>query len=221
MPRRGFVPKREVLPDPVYGTVIVSKLINQIMYDGKRGTAQSVCYDAFEQVAEKTGKDYYAAGYRDQNSTNPPLLSWAEWECYQIHGDVTRFSKVINGKTIYERLCDHYEFINKNKLEKKFGLYGKTGGLGTGLDDSPNQGVGQIYNSLTMQQAQNAYYIALIAQAMGNEDGYKKYMAEHDRIAAAANELMWDEERGMFCDYNFVRKEKSDFSLSHNNDPHL
>ena len=57
MPRRGFVPKREVLPDPVYGTVIVSKLINQIMYDGKRGVAQSVCYDAFEQVAAKTGKD--------------------------------------------------------------------------------------------------------------------------------------------------------------------
>ncbi len=57
MPRRGFIPKREVLPDPVYGTVIVSKLINQIMYDGKRGVAQSVCYDAFEQVAAKTGKD--------------------------------------------------------------------------------------------------------------------------------------------------------------------
>ena len=47
MPRRGFVPKREVLPDPVYGTTIVTKLINQIMLDGKRGIAQSVCYDAF------------------------------------------------------------------------------------------------------------------------------------------------------------------------------
>ena len=57
MPRRGFVPKREVLPDPVYGTVIVAKLINQIMYDGKRGVAQTVCYNAFAQVAEKTGKD--------------------------------------------------------------------------------------------------------------------------------------------------------------------
>ena len=57
MPRRGFIPKREVLPDPVYGTVIVSKLINQIMLDGKRGVAQTVCYEAFEMVAEKTGKD--------------------------------------------------------------------------------------------------------------------------------------------------------------------
>ncbi|MBQ4158147.1 MAG: 30S ribosomal protein S7 [Clostridia bacterium] len=57
MPRRGFIPKREVLPDPVYGTIIVTKLINQLMYDGKRGVAQSVCYQAFEMVAEKTGKD--------------------------------------------------------------------------------------------------------------------------------------------------------------------
>ena len=55
MPRRGFVPKREVLPDPVYGTTVVTKLINQIMLDGKRGTAQRICYSAFETVAEKTG----------------------------------------------------------------------------------------------------------------------------------------------------------------------
>ena len=57
MPRRGFIPKREVLPDPVYGTTVVTKLINQLMYDGKRGVAQRVCYRAFEQVAEKTGKE--------------------------------------------------------------------------------------------------------------------------------------------------------------------
>ena len=57
MPRRGFVPKREVLPDPVYGTTVVTKFINQIMLDGKRGVAQNVCYDACEMVKEKTGKD--------------------------------------------------------------------------------------------------------------------------------------------------------------------
>ena len=57
MPRRGFVPKREVLPDPVYGTTVVTKLINQIMLDGKRGIAQTVCYDAFKMVENKTGKD--------------------------------------------------------------------------------------------------------------------------------------------------------------------
>ncbi len=57
MPRRGFIPKREVLPDPVYGNTVVTKLINQIMLDGKRGIAQNVCYGAFETVASKTGKD--------------------------------------------------------------------------------------------------------------------------------------------------------------------
>ena len=57
MPRRGFIPKREVLPDPVYNTVVITKLINQIMYDGKRGVAQSVCYEAMEAVAEKSGKE--------------------------------------------------------------------------------------------------------------------------------------------------------------------
>ena len=57
MPRRGFIPKREVLPDPIYGTVTVTKLINQIMLDGKRGVAQNVTYNAFNMVKEKTGRD--------------------------------------------------------------------------------------------------------------------------------------------------------------------
>lgn len=57
MPRKGNVPKREVLPDPVYGSKVVTKLINTIMYDGKRGTAQRIVYDAFEIIAEKTGRN--------------------------------------------------------------------------------------------------------------------------------------------------------------------
>jgi small subunit ribosomal protein S7 len=56
MPRRGFIPKREVLPDPIYGSTIVTKLINQVMLDGKRGVAQRVCYQAFETTASKVGK---------------------------------------------------------------------------------------------------------------------------------------------------------------------
>ena len=50
MPRRGFVPKREVLPDPVYGSQLVTKLVNSIMLDGKKGVAQKVVYDAFDIV---------------------------------------------------------------------------------------------------------------------------------------------------------------------------
>ena len=57
MPRRGNVPKREVLPDPVYGTILVTKLVNSVMLDGKKGVAQKVVYAAFEQVKEKTEKD--------------------------------------------------------------------------------------------------------------------------------------------------------------------
>ena len=57
MPRRGNVPKREVLPDPVYGDVVVAKLINSIMLDGKKGVAQQIVYDAFNQIKEETGKE--------------------------------------------------------------------------------------------------------------------------------------------------------------------
>ena len=57
MPRRGGVPKREVIADPMYNSTVVTKLINQIMLDGKRGTAQRICYDAFDIIREKTGKD--------------------------------------------------------------------------------------------------------------------------------------------------------------------
>lgn len=57
MPRRGFVPKREVLPDPMYGSQLVTKLINSIMLDGKKGVAQKVVYGAFDIVKEKTGRD--------------------------------------------------------------------------------------------------------------------------------------------------------------------
>ena len=57
MPRRGNVPKREVLPDPMYRSVLVTKLINSIMLDGKKGVAQKVVYSAFDIVKEQTGKD--------------------------------------------------------------------------------------------------------------------------------------------------------------------
>ena len=57
MPRRGNVPKREVLPDPMYNSVLVTKLVNSIMLDGKKGVAQKIVYGAFEIVEEKTGKN--------------------------------------------------------------------------------------------------------------------------------------------------------------------
>ena len=56
MPRKGHVPKRKVLPDPIYGSPIVTRLINNIMKDGKKGVAQKILYNAFEIVEKKTGR---------------------------------------------------------------------------------------------------------------------------------------------------------------------
>ena len=57
MPRKGYIAKREVLPDPMYNSIIVTKLINNIMLDGKKGVAQSIVYGAFDIISEKTGKE--------------------------------------------------------------------------------------------------------------------------------------------------------------------
>ena len=57
MPRRGQIAKRDVLPDPLYNSKLVTRLINSVMYDGKKGVAQKIVYDAFNIIAEKTGKE--------------------------------------------------------------------------------------------------------------------------------------------------------------------
>ena len=57
MPRRGNIAKREVLPDPLYNSTLVTRLINNVMYDGKKGVAQKIVYDAFDIIKEKTGKE--------------------------------------------------------------------------------------------------------------------------------------------------------------------
>ena len=57
MPRRGQIAKRDVLPDPLYNSKLVTRLINNVMYDGKKGVAQKIVYDAFDIIKEKTAKD--------------------------------------------------------------------------------------------------------------------------------------------------------------------
>ena len=121
MPRRGFVPKREVLPDPVYGTTIVTKLINQIMLDGKRGIAQSVCYDAFQMLADKTGKDAMEVFNAGLQNILPSLEVKARrvgGATYQVPIEIrperrqtlalrwlVEFSRKRGEKTMAERLC--------------------------------------------------------------------------------------------------------------------
>jgi small subunit ribosomal protein S7 len=73
VPRKGNVPKREVLPDPMYGSKVVTKLINNVMLDGKKGIAQRIVYDAFEQIKEKTGKDPLEVFEEAMNNIMPVL----------------------------------------------------------------------------------------------------------------------------------------------------
>ncbi len=121
MPRRGFIPKREVLPDPVYGTVVVTKLINQIMLDGKRGTAQQVCYNAFEMIKNKTDKEANEIFQAPLNNVMPMLEVKARrvgGATYQVPVEIRAerrqtlglrwivdFSRNRNEKTMAERLA--------------------------------------------------------------------------------------------------------------------
>ena len=73
MPRRGNVPKREILPDPIYNSVLVTKLVNGVMLDGKKGVAQKVVYDAFETIKNKTGKEPLDVFAEAMNNIMPSL----------------------------------------------------------------------------------------------------------------------------------------------------
>jgi len=73
VPRKGSIPKREVLPDPMYNSKVVTKLINGIMLDGKKGVAQKICYGAFDIISEKTGKDPVEVFETAMNNVMPLL----------------------------------------------------------------------------------------------------------------------------------------------------
>ena len=122
MPRRGFVPRRDVLPDPLYNSKLVSKLINSIMYDGKKGVAQKIVYDAFDIIKEKSGKDPLEV-YEAALENIMPLLEVKARRVggsnYQIPMEVrperrttlglrwlTAYSRNRNEKTMKERLAN-------------------------------------------------------------------------------------------------------------------
>ncbi len=73
MPRKGNIHKREILPDPVYNSVLVTKLMNGIMLDGKKGVAQKIIYDAFDIIKEKSGKEPLDAFTEAMNNIMPSL----------------------------------------------------------------------------------------------------------------------------------------------------
>ena len=121
MPRRGNVPKREILPDPMYNSVLVTKLINGVMLDGKKGVAQKVVYDAFDIIKEKTGKEPLDAFNEAMNNIMPALEVKARrvgGATYQVPIEVrparrqtlalrwlVEFSRKRGEKTMAERLC--------------------------------------------------------------------------------------------------------------------
>lgn len=120
MPRRGFTAKRDVLPDPVYQSKVVSKLINSIMLNGKKGVAQQIVYDAFDIMKEKTGKDPLEVFETAMNNIMPVLEVKARrvgGATYQVPIEVrpdrrqtlglrwlTNYSRARNEKTMRERL---------------------------------------------------------------------------------------------------------------------
>ena len=121
MPRKGNVPKREVLPDPVYGSVTVAKLINNIMQDGKKGTAQKIVYDALETVKTVTGEDAIEVYDKALNNIMPILEVRARrvgGANYQVPVEVrpvrrftlglrwlTKYTRARGEKTMQERLA--------------------------------------------------------------------------------------------------------------------
>ena len=121
MPRKGYIAKREVLPDPMYNDCIVTKLINNIMLDGKKGTAQKICYDAFDIVKEKTGREPLNVFMDALNNVMPQLEVKARrvgGSTYQVPMEVrperrqalglrwlVMFSRKRNEKTMAERLA--------------------------------------------------------------------------------------------------------------------
>ncbi len=121
MPRRGNVPKREILPDPIYNSVLVTKLINSIMLDGKKGTAQKVVYGAFEIIEAKTGKSGLESFQQAMENIMPSLEVKARrvgGATYQVPIEVrperrqtlalrwiTMYSRSRSEKTMKERLA--------------------------------------------------------------------------------------------------------------------
>lgn len=73
VPRKGHIAKREVMPDPIYNDTVVTKLINGVMLDGKKGVAQKIVYGAFDYIREKTGEDPLEVFYKALNNIMPVL----------------------------------------------------------------------------------------------------------------------------------------------------
>lgn len=121
MPRKGNTPKRDVLPDPVYGNIVVAKLINSIMLDGKKGVAQKIVYGAFDIIKEQTGEEPMEVFEKAMSNIMPQVEVRARrvgGANYQVPVEVraerrqtlglrwlTKYTRARGEKTMYERLA--------------------------------------------------------------------------------------------------------------------
>ena len=121
MPRRGNIAKRDVLPDPLYNSKLVTRLINNVMYDGKKGVAQKIVYGAFDIIREKTGKEPLEVFEQARENVMPQLEVKARrvgGATYQVPMEVrperrqtlglrwmTNYSRLRSEKTMKERLA--------------------------------------------------------------------------------------------------------------------
>lgn len=121
MPRKGNTPKRDVLPDPIYGNLVVAKLINNIMLDGKKGVAQAIVYDAFDMIRKQTGEEPMETFQKAMNNIMPVVEVKARrvgGANYQVPIEVRaerrqtlalrwliKYTRARGEKTMYERLA--------------------------------------------------------------------------------------------------------------------
>ena len=122
MPRKGYIAKRDVLPDPMYNSKLVTKLVNNVMESGKKSIAQKIVYDAFDIVKEKTGKEPLVAFEEAMNNIMPVLEVKARrvgGATYQVPIEIradrrqalglrmlVRYSRLRNEKTMKEKLAN-------------------------------------------------------------------------------------------------------------------
>ncbi|GHO58557.1 MGH1-like glycoside hydrolase domain-containing protein [Ktedonobacter robiniae] len=136
-------------------------------------------------------------GKNDPNSINPPILSWGEWEYYQLSGDSSRL------KTVLPRLIKFYTWVKTHRTNSD-GLYWNTG-VGSGMDNSPEHTVcdtciepGQDWIDMSAQQALNALSISRIAQAVGNTQLASQFQQEYAHLKNLINQRMWSKQDGMY-----------------------
>ena len=119
MPRKGKVAKREVLPDPIYNSRLVTRLINRIMIDGKRGTAQTILYNAFKQIEEETKKpamDVFATAINNIMPEVELKVRRIGAANYQVPVEVTAERKVTLG---LRWLVTYARLRNEKSMEAK------------------------------------------------------------------------------------------------------